>query len=112
MDPYSHRPRAGSFSAHVTADLRSEELQDFKAQLVELSRTLTGTANFETMEGWLALTFEVDALGHIEVRGKLLDEPGVGNVLTFSLRLDQSYVRPIIASLSDVDRAWPVVGTP
>ncbi len=102
----------GGFRGRADADLRSEEFVAFRDQLQTLYQSLTGQAEFHTMEGWLELRFIADRLGHVKIAGDLLDQPGIGNRLSFALDLDQTYLPSILSALDEVIRAFPVIGSP
>ena len=55
---------------------------------------------------------EGDGRGHIQVNGQAIDVVGVGNRLEFSLRMDQTYIPPILKALSAVLKEFPVLGDP
>jgi hypothetical protein len=102
----------GGFRGRVDADLRAEELVAFRDQLRAVYESLSGRAEFHTMEGWLGLQVLADKTGHLRVTGDLLDEPGIGNRLSFSLDLDQTYLPNVLSALDEITRAFPVIGTP
>jgi hypothetical protein len=79
----------------------------YVTQLRSLSQNLSGTAVFETMEGQLLLRLTCDKLGRIEVKGEILDQPGIGNHLTFSNSLDQSYLKATIEQLDEIVARYP-----
>lgn len=77
--------RAGGFTAHVTADLRAEELHRFAEGLHSINDNLIGSAVLQSMEEWITLSIKCDPNGALEVSGEVTDEPGVGNRLSFEL---------------------------
>src|SRR5581483_2142515 len=86
----------GGFRGWVAELLRAEELVEFGDQLARLLDTFQGTAEFRTMEQWLALTITSDRRGHLTLSGELRDEPGLGNTLSFPLEYDQTFFRPML----------------
>jgi hypothetical protein len=102
----------GAFTGRLEAGLRVDELANFREQLQVLYRTLEGEARLQSIENWLILVAKGDGLGHIEVVGAAMDEPGTGNELRFRLELDQTYLPEIIDSLAQVEAAFPVLGRP
>jgi len=100
--------RVGGFSGRVDAAIVTDELVRFADQLHRLYEALTGSAEFTTLEGQLSLTLSCDALGHITLRGEILDQAGIGNRLSFHLDLDQSFLQKSIGELDAVIRAFPV----
>ena len=101
---------AGGFHGSIGLSLRAEEFVDFRDQLASLSERLDGTARFSTMEGQLKLTLSGDGKGHVLVEGVVLDEAGVGNSLSFSFEIDQTYLSGLLQSLDAVITRFPVVG--
>jgi hypothetical protein len=81
---------AGGFRGSAAAALLTDELVRFASQVHLLHETLGGLAEFTTIEGQLALTLTGDKKGRVDLKGTILDRPGLGNRLDFSLRLDQS----------------------
>ena len=106
------RVRVGGFDGRADGDLRAGELLGFREQLGRLHSTLRGEAVFETMEEWLSVRLTGDGLGHIEAKGFLLDRPGIGNRLDFTLKLDQTDLPNTIRGLDDACRRYPVIGNP
>ncbi len=84
----------------------------FRDQLRSLYKSLSGRAEFHTMEEWLGLQIAGSKTGHIEVKGFLRDDPGIGNRLGFRLDLDQTYLPDVLPALDEVTRAYPVIGKP
>ena len=103
---------AGGFHARLQGDLRAEEFASFQTQLSTLYATLSGTATFDTMENWLSLILTADHQAHITAQCLAKDDPGIGNTLTFSLDLDQSFLPAILQQLAEITTLYPVLGTP
>jgi hypothetical protein len=101
---------AGGFRGHVAADIRADELVAFGEQLAQLLDTLQGTAEFQTMERWLAMAITSDRRGHLTLAGEVGDAPGIGNTLTFTLEYDQTYFRPMLEGIRNAVERFPVVG--
>jgi hypothetical protein len=106
------RVRVGGFDARAQGDLRADELASFHRDLVRLHASLAGEARFTTMEDWLSLRLVGDGRGHVEVRGQVRDQPGIGNLLDFGFKLDQTDLQGALSELEAVCRAFPVVGAP
>ena len=102
--------RAGGFHGSVAGDIRSDELAAFHDQFPQLQESLSGTAEFATMEGWLSIRAEGDGLGHVSFQCELRDEPGIGNTLDCVLATDQTFTRATLAELAVAIQAFPVVG--
>ena len=99
---------AGEFHGKVNAAIFTGELVAFMNQLRPLFETLRGSAEFTTMEGQLKMRLIGDGKGHIELRGEAADEPGVGNLLSFILRFDQSQLGRSTHELEKVIAEFPV----
>ncbi|HNV72631.1 MAG TPA: hypothetical protein PKO06_23180, partial [Candidatus Ozemobacteraceae bacterium] len=104
--------RAGGFRAAFEADLRAEEIGAFHEALVAMNRSLSGDAEFLTLEQQVALTLSMNHTGQIAVSGTLTDQPGVGNQLLLSFEIDQTYLHDIITRLECILEAFPQIGTP
>jgi hypothetical protein len=90
--------------------LRADELGDFLGQLERFYKTLTGSAELNSMEGAIYLQAESDRLGHIYWKGHTTYPIGERNTLTFRFASDQSYLPNLIQGLNDVLKTFPVVG--
>jgi hypothetical protein len=101
---------AGGFRGSVRGDLRTEELAQFSDQFARLQDSLRGTAEFATMERWLAIRARGDGKGHITFRCVIRDQPGIGNTLECTLATDQTFTRTTVAELTAAVRKFPVIG--
>jgi hypothetical protein len=99
---------AGVFRGKFQANFLTTELADLLQGLGTLHRELRGDYTFEPMEGQLVLRASCDNLGHIHITGKAMDQAGIGQKLSFSLSLDQTYLSETLRELSGVVRAFPV----
>jgi hypothetical protein len=102
------RVSAGAFSGTFAASFITDEFVAFRSQLRELYKTLKGEATFTTMEGQLALNVVGDGRGGITLKGEALDQPGIGNCLTFELALDQTYLASTLDGLDQIIATFPV----
>lgn len=102
--------KVGGFHGSVNGEARADELAQFLDQLARLQETLQGTAEFETMEGWLSIRITGDGRGHMEIRCVIRDEPGIGNTLNCTFASDQTFTRTTVVQLAEISRAFPVVG--
>lgn len=105
------RIRVGAFRGEYEAQLRTDELAQLRSGLVRLHAELSGNASLESMEEWLRITIEGDGRGHFIARCEARDQPGIGNMLRFELRFDQTELPPVLASLDAVLAAFPVKGS-
>jgi hypothetical protein len=99
---------AGGFSGSATATIQAAELIDFSEQLHSFYDTLTGTAEFSTLEDQLHLTFTGNGKGGVRLSGIVLDAPGIGNSLSFSFDFDQTHLQKSLKELDAVLSAFPV----
>jgi hypothetical protein len=100
--------QAGSFHGKAEATIQTSELVKFVSELRPLYEMLAGSAEFTTVEEQLSLWLQGDGKGHIELRGKIMDQPGVGNCLHFTLQLDQSQLGASIRELEAVISNFPI----
>jgi hypothetical protein len=103
---------ARAFRGEFEAQLRAEEFVRFRDQLRALCEALKGGAKFETMEGQLAIDVQGDGKGHFHAACLAVDQPGIGNRLTFGLDFDQTELPEILRGLDAICVAFPVVGKP
>ncbi len=99
---------AGGFRGKVNASILTGELAAFLLQLRSLYEKLAGSAQFRTMEKQLSLDLVGDGKGHIELRGEVIDQSGIGNRLLFTLEFDQSQLGASIRELEQVTSQFPV----
>ena len=102
------RVQAGGFHGKAGAAIVTDELFRFASQLRLLYETLSGSAEFTTMDEQLSLRLAGDGKGHIELRGTVADQPGIGNRLQFTLQFDQSQLGTSIRELEAVTLQFPV----
>lgn len=100
------RVQAGGFQGEVAAQILSDELVRFVARLRPLYESLTGTAEFATLEEQLSLRLVGDGKGHIDLSGEVRDRPG-GNRLLFRLQFDQTQLRSSICEFERVTSQFP-----
>ena len=104
--------KVGGFRARINENLRVEEIISFLDEVKLLYQANNGVASFQTMEGWIDLRMEADGKGHIKCNAVVVDDPGIGNRLSFALHLDQTFLPPIIASLDAFATEYPLIGKP
>jgi hypothetical protein len=104
--------QAGGFHGSVDGDLRTEELARFLEQLADVQKTLSGTAEFHTMEEWLSIRVTGNGRGHMTIRCVVWDAPGVGNTLECQLTADQTFTKKTVEELAAAVKAYPVAGMP
>lgn len=100
--------KVGSFTGAVNGQLRADELASFQVKLMELYKSLSGSAKFLTLAGWLSFEVIGDGTGHFSCVGEVTDGFVQGNTLNFKLDLDQTFLPEILNSLEKVADAFPV----
>jgi len=100
---------SGVFEGSIKAILLPSELLAWRNQLAELYQSLNGTANFSTLEGWLEIKCVGDGRGHIDIACRVTNEPGIGDLLTFRLWIDQTYLPAILCSIDQVLSIYPAI---
>jgi hypothetical protein len=106
------RLSAGGFRGQFQANLRTDELERFAAQVRTLYDDLKTPALLEPMEEQLVLRLEGDGRGHIDCHGEARDVVGTGNLFRFELQLDQTQLFATMAQLSELLNRYPVRGSP
>ncbi len=101
---------AGGFRGKAGACILTWELKRFLESLQSLYKTLHGEAVFQTLEEQIELKLSGDGKGHIHLDGKVLDQAGVGNCLTFEIDFDQTELFGSICELEDIVEHFPVRG--
>ena len=99
---------AGGFRGKASATIITSELEKFLSELKALHEKLNGTATFTTLEEQLSLRLNGDGKGHIELRGEVADQAGIGNRLNFTLQFDQSQLGTSVRELEKVTAQFPV----
>jgi hypothetical protein len=89
---------AGPFHGALTAVAYANDHRDFREQVIELHRTLSGAARRGGYEN-LEMTFIGDGLGHIEVEIAAIAEHVPPIRLSFGMLLDQTQLPGIIAAI-------------
>ncbi|MGI8603294.1 MAG: WapI family immunity protein [Verrucomicrobiales bacterium] len=102
------RVSVGGFRGTVDGAFLTEEFVAFLGQLRPLYESLSGAAEFATLEGQLHLRLTGDRKGHIELVGEVADQPGIGNRLHFTLHFDQSQLGASIHELERVTSEFPI----
>lgn len=102
--------RSNSLELTVNAKLRSDEFQSFLKELEPICKSLRGKAKFQSMEEWLEIHCDGDGTGHFITRVSVKDQPGAGNVLSFSAQLSEIQLLTLIDQLKAVLEEFPVVG--
>jgi len=103
--------RAGAFHGAFEADLRSDELEPFAAQLEALGAD-QGVARLESSEGWVALKLANDQRGRLQATCEVRDDPTGGGSLRFGVVADPAQRLDLLDALRSILEAFPVIGDP
>lgn len=104
--------QAGGWQGQFAGTLRTDEFARLHEQLSLLYDGARRSAEFSTMQGWLKLRFARDALGHLAVHCEIADGNQAENRHSFTLNLDQSFVRPMLLAIEGIVGQFPVIGRP
>jgi hypothetical protein len=94
--------KVGGFSGEFKCDLRIDDFESFKDELLILYDKLDGTALFETLEGQLTINIKGDGIGHLEAKCSAMDFVGTGNKLDFEISFDQTIIPRMVRQLENV----------
>ena len=99
---------AGAFSGRYQAAFLTEDFVRFQSSLQPLFETLTGQAEFTTLEEQLTLKIAAVSRGNIEVNGIALDQAGIGNKFQFHLEFDQTHLAETLGDLNEIIASFPI----
>ena len=94
--------KSGFYSGNSTMDIDIKEFKKFVNDLQIIYETLNGQATIKETYGYqMHLTFEGDGLGHIKIKGLLVDSDMDGNMnrLEFENSIDQTVLKTFINDL-------------
>ncbi len=100
--------KAGGFTGFFSASFLTGEIEAFHQGAASLYESLTGQAEFRTMEEQLSINLVGDGLGHIRLTGSAEDRPGIGNTLAFAFTFDQTQLQSSVQNLVKALAAFPV----
>ena len=98
----------GAFSGRYQAAFLTEDFVRFQSSLQPLVETLTGQAEFTTLEEQLTLKVAAVSRGNIEVNGIALDQAGIGNKFQFHLEFDQTHLAETLRDLNEIKASFPI----
>jgi hypothetical protein len=99
---------SGAFQGSIILNIMTTELAAFAKQASALYESLTGEAEFTTLEEQLKIKLCGDGIGHISVTGYVRDEVGVGfNTLEYELAIDQTQLKSTIDDLFRLLEKYP-----
>jgi len=100
--------KAGGFTGSFSASFLTGELEGLHQEAIKLYDSLTGRAEFKTLEEQLGFDLVGDGLGHIRLTGNAQDIAGLGNTLAFTFTFDQTQLRSTVQGLTRVLSAFPM----
>lgn len=99
--------QAGAFSALIDATLVTCDFPLFRSQLESLYKTLSGKANFDTIERQLQIECIGNERGGIDITGTVRDRVCEGNELRFGFDIDQTFLPNVISELREIEFVFP-----
>lgn len=90
--------------------LRTDEFESFFDNIKFLHESLKGKAEYSSMEDWLKFEVSGDGLGHMLVKGHIIDNYCGGNRLNFTINFDQTSLPETINGLKSLLDKYPVIG--
>jgi len=102
----------GAMGADVWAQgtiLHLGQLGQWLKELEEMSRTMSGKAEFSPVEPNLYVKFEMDKLGHVAVQTDITPEH-LSQSHEFREQIDQSYLPDLVRQIRTVLQNYPIRG--
>ena len=98
----------GAFRGGYSANFNSWAFANFRVELEEMYRTVSGSAVFTSYEAQLELKLTCNAAtGQVHVRGEAMDYAGTGNKLSFRLEIDQTHLPTVLRDLQSALERHP-----
>lgn len=101
--------QGGAFSGKYEADFMASDFETFKQELELLYENLKGGATFSGLERQLELKCIGDGLGHIKIDVVAQNFPGYGAELTYTINIDQTFIKPLVKQLDEITKAFSVM---
>jgi hypothetical protein len=89
--------------------LMTSDFQRFRDQLISMDARSAGEATLAGYEPELKVTLKMERLGHLEGEVEITPDH-LSQLHRFTLDLDQSYLRALIASCDAILERFPIVG--
>jgi hypothetical protein len=96
--------RAGAFAGEQLVCTSPERFEAFVAALARMDRDLSGSARFQSDYEEHYVQLSLDASGHVEVTGEVVEYGPRTQRLVFGFETDQTCLRPLIRDLQSVLR--------
>ncbi len=90
------RVKTPHFTAQIPGNSCISEWKNFITDCEELYKTLKGEAHFYTLEDWLRINMQCDALGQVETEIHLLQEC---ETLQLQVAFDQTHIHHLIEEI-------------
>lgn len=91
-----------NFSAKFPISLMLNDFYPFRDELIKLNTSLTGTANFSTIEQNVVLQLTGDGFGHIKINGVLKHDSEYDLQLHFEIISDQTFLPTLVKECIDI----------
>ena len=85
------------------------EFETLFTDLRRLEKDPTKPVNYQTMEEWITFNLSIDRLGHVCIKGSVIDDHAIGNKLVFQMTLDYKVLPNAIKGLKTLLEKIPVV---
>ena len=95
------RVRSGTFQAYASFECDVKELRNFAEQIQKMYEFQCFSATLPAMYYGSNVTLTLDKTGHINVSGRIFDDPMI-QCLTFAFAADQSALPPFISRLKNM----------
>lgn len=91
--------------------LHLSEIKSWQDSIEKLYKTLSGEANLNCMEPELYVSLKSKKLGQIEMEVQITPEH-LSQEHRYTFMLDQSYLKPLLASCKRILKEYPIKGKP
>ena len=98
---------AGSFSGVATCSIRTEDLDEFRSELVRVVSDPSKTATFRTMEDQLGISIRAEGEEDLRIEGHVAD-PNPGNRIEFQVQGKRDQLPAVLKSIEAILGAYPV----
>ena len=100
------------YTADFSAYLRIDEINNFMKDMKTAYQDLQSIVRFQPREPWIEFIMEPNKPGQFIIKGKATNPLGIGAVLSFEFRNNQSYFMETIVQVDKIMKTFPVKGNP
>jgi hypothetical protein len=101
--------RSGKFFGEHRECFRLDEFETLLSDLRLLEKDHSKRVSYQTMEEWITFDLSIDRLGHIYIKGNIIDANMESNELFFQMTLDYMVLLNAIKGLQTLLEKFPVV---